>query len=66
MRLSANGAAERSVQRLASIIAPCVFYLRTMPESGEMLEAHSNLMRAMAAIDERPSFAETMPPPPPS
>ncbi len=47
-------------------IAPCVFYLRNMPESGEMLQEHSNLLRAMAAIEQRSSFAETMPPPPPS
>ena len=47
-------------------VAPILFYLSQFPESGEMVQARANIVRAGGAMHDRPSFQATMPPPPPS
>ena len=47
-------------------VAPILFYLRQFPESGEMVQARANIVRAGGAMHDRPSFQATMPPAPPS
>ncbi len=46
-------------------VAPIMFYLGNAPESAEALASSPNIKRAGAAMNERASFANTMPPPPP-
>lgn len=45
-------------------VAPILFYVARMPEGGEMLSKHANIARAGAAMHERASFVETLPPAP--
>ena len=47
-------------------VAPILFYLSQFPESGEMIQARANIVRAGGAMHDRPSFQATMPPAPPS
>ena len=45
-------------------VAPIMSYLGNLPESGEILAKSANIQRAGTAMKERPSFINTMPPPP--
>ncbi len=46
-------------------VAPIMFYLGNFPESGEAMAGSKNIQRVGAAMKERASFNNTMPPPPP-
>ena len=46
-------------------VAPIMFYLGNSPESAAAMESSPNIQRAGAAMKERASFVNTMPPPPP-
>jgi glutathione S-transferase len=48
-----------------AFLLPIVHYLKMMPESGEMLNASSNLGAWFERVSARPSVAETVPPPMP-
>ena len=47
-------------------LMPILFYLQRPPESAEMIKKHKNLASYYAQHAERPSFKNTMPPPPPT
>ena len=46
-------------------LMPILFYVRQFPEGGEMVKGAENLDAYYARHAERPSFRNTMPPPPP-
>ncbi len=45
-------------------LMPILFYLQRPPESSAMIKAHKNLSTYFARHAERPSFKNTVPPPP--
>ena len=45
---------------------PILFYMHRPSESAEMLKSHKNLATYYAKHSERPSFKNTVPPPPPT
>jgi glutathione S-transferase len=47
------------------MLLPIVFYVSRMPEGDELMGEHPALAKWLAAMSERPSFAATLPPPPP-
>jgi glutathione S-transferase len=46
-------------------LMPILFYVRQFPEGGELVKGAKNLEAYYARHAERPSFKNTMPPPPP-
>jgi glutathione S-transferase len=44
---------------------PILFYVRQFPEGGEIIKSTKNLEGYFAKHSARPSFKNTMPPPPP-
>jgi glutathione S-transferase len=46
-------------------LLPLIFYMKQMPESGEMLAAAPNLTAWFDRVSDRPSARETVPPPMP-
>jgi glutathione S-transferase len=46
-------------------LLPLIYYLKQMPESGELLTASPNLMAWFERVSDRPSAKETVPPPMP-
>jgi len=47
-------------------LMPILFYMHRPSESAEMLKSHKNLATYYAKHSERPSFKNTVPPPPPT
>jgi glutathione S-transferase len=46
-------------------LMPILFYVRQFPEGGEIIKSTKNLEGYFAKHSARPSFKNTMPPPPP-